>query len=229
MRASLADQSIAIALGANLGDPAGTLIAVRPLLEQALADWLNATEPAGEHPRVSRGVSQWISRWISRWSPLFRTEPVGGPAGQPSYLNAVVVFTLPAATSDAADCTTSDETSNPAINQPRRALALLKILQMLEAQFGRQRQERWGARSLDLDLLWCGDLCGTFGDLQLPHPRLLERSFVLAPLAAADPHLIPPGQTTPRQKSCADWLAQLLPELPEAPPERLPPQQGWPE
>ena len=209
MRASLADQSIAIALGANLGVPARTLIAVRPLLEQALADWLDAPEPAGQHPRASRGVSQWISQW----SPLFRTEPVGGPAGQPSYLNAVVVFTLP----------------NAAINEPRRALALLKSLQMLEAQFGRQRQERWGARSLDLDLLWCGDLCGTFGDLHLPHPRLLERSFVLAPLAAVDPHLIPPGQTQPRPQSCSDWLAQLLPQLPEAPPERIPPQQSWPE
>ena len=217
MRASLADQSIAIALGANLGDPARTLIAVRPLLEQALADWLNAPEPAGQHPRASRRVSQWISQW----SPLFRTEAVGGPAGQPSYLNAVVVCTLPDATSDAA--------TNPAINQPCRALALLKSLQLLEAQFGRQRQEHWGARSLDLDLLWCGDLCGTFGDLHLPHPRLLERSFVLAPLAAVDPSLIPPGQTHPRLQSCADRLAQLLPQLPEAPPERLPPQQDWPE
>jgi 2-amino-4-hydroxy-6-hydroxymethyldihydropteridine diphosphokinase len=225
VRASLADQSIAIALGANLGDPARTLIALRPLLEQALTDWLNAPEPAGQHPSSSR----WVNQWTSRWSPLFRTEPVGGPAGQPSYLNAVVVFTLSAPPANTGDCATNEETVNAAINEPRRALTLLKILQLLEAQFGRQRQERWGARSLDLDLLWCGDLCGTFGDLQLPHPRLLERSFVLAPLAAVDPHLIPPGQTTPRQQSCANWLAQLLPELPEAPPERLPPQQSWPE
>ena len=118
-------------------------------------------------------------------------------------------------------------------------LALLEALQALEAQFGRQRLEHWGPRSLDLDLLWCGDVCCNSGVLDLPHPRLLERSFVLAPLAAIDPSLIPPVQAGPPAQpgkphgiplpSCGALLSQLLPQLQEAPPERLRPQQGWPE
>ena len=75
--------------------------------------------------------------------------------------------------------------------------------------------------------------------LDLPHPRLLERSFVLAPLAAIDPSLIPPVQAGPPVQpgkphgiplpSCGALLSQLLPQLQEAPPERVLPQQGWPE
>jgi 2-amino-4-hydroxy-6-hydroxymethyldihydropteridine diphosphokinase len=88
-------------------------------------------------------------------------------------------------------------------------------------------------------LLWCGDLSCNTGVLELPHPRLLERSFVLAPLAAIDPNLIPPLQPGPPVQpgkphgiplqSCGALLGQLLPQLQEAPPERLLPQQGWPE
>ena len=228
MDASLADQlggvppgtgSIAIALGANLGDPAATLIAVRPLLAEALAGWF-----LGDSPPTQRGPTL-------HWSPLFRTEPVGGPAGQPPYLNGAVVMESPAWL---GRC--------PPESQPQTLgapLALLEILQALEAQFGRQRLEPWGPRSLDLDLLWCGDLCCNSGVLDLPHPRLLERSFVLAPLAAIDPNLMPPVQADPPVQpskphgiplqSCGALLGQLLPQLQEAPPERLLPQQGWPE
>ena len=220
MDASLADQpggvpqgtgSIAIALGANLGDPAATLIAVRPLLKKALADWIS-----GHSPPTQQGP-------ILHWSPLFRTEPVGGPTGQPPYLNAAVVLEAPAGLGHSLAL----------------PLALLKALQALEAQFGRQRLEPWGPRSLDLDLLWCGDLCCTSSELDLPHPRLLERSFVLAPLTAIDPNLIPPVQPGPpvqpnktngvSLQSCGALLNQLLPQLQEVPPERLPPRHGWPE
>ena len=220
MDVSLADQlgdvppgagSIAIALGANLGDPAATLIAVRPLLERALARWCSAHRSEA-HPAPTL-----------HWSPLFRTEPVGGPAGQPAYLNGAVVIEAPASL-------------GISLPQP---LDLLEALQALEAQFGRQRLEHWGPRSLDLDLLWCTDLCCNSGVLQLPHPRLLERSFVLAPLAAIDPNLVPPGQPAPTVQSgqpngsplqsCGELLSHLLPQLLEAPPERLPPRHGWPE
>ena len=198
--------SIAIALGANLGDPAATLIAVRPLLTEALADWFSGPSPPTQPAPTLH------------WSPLFRTEPVGGPAGQPAYLNGAVVM---------------ETSACPGNSQPQPlapALALLEALQALEAQFGRQRLEPWGPRSLDLDLLWCGDLCSNSGVLDLPHPRLLQRSFVLAPLAAINPNLVPPGKANgiPLQ-SCAALLSQLLPQLQEAPPERMLPQQGWPE
>ena len=224
MDASLADQpggvpagagSIAIALGANLGDPAATLIAVRPLLAVVLARWFSGHSPPTQPAPTLH------------WSPLFRTEPVGGPAGQPAYLNGAVVMEAPAGIGSSLA---------PHLAAP---LALLEALQALEAQFGRQRLEPWGPRSLDLDLLWCGDLCCNSGVLDLPHPRLLERSFVLAPLAAIDPNLMPPVQAGPPVQpgkphgiplpSCGALLSQLLPQLQEAPPERLLPQQGWPE
>jgi 2-amino-4-hydroxy-6-hydroxymethyldihydropteridine diphosphokinase len=183
--------SLAIALGANIGDPRTTLEAVRPLLAAELERWW----PGPSRPRL-------------RWSPLFRTEPVGGPAGQPDYLNAVLL----------AD-------PLPPVG-PDQALALLAALQGLESDFGRQRQEHWGPRSLDLDLLWCGALELDRSDLSLPHPRLGQRSFVLAPLAAIDPQLVPPGAG--QQLSVSQQLAQLLPRLNEAPPVPLPPTAGWP-
>lgn len=194
--------SIAIALGANLGNPAATLIAVRPLLAQALAQWFSGNGPPTQPAPTLH------------WSPLFRTAPVGGPAGQPPYLNGAVVMEAPAGIGSS-------------LAPP---LALLEALQALEAQFGRQRLEHWGPRSLDLDLLWCGDLCCNSGVLDLPHPRLVERSFVLAPLAAIDPNLMLPGKPPGMaHQSCGALLGQLLPQLQEAPPERLLPQQGWPE
>ncbi|MFN5222014.1 MAG: 2-amino-4-hydroxy-6-hydroxymethyldihydropteridine diphosphokinase, partial [Cyanobacteriota bacterium] len=195
----MACESIAIALGANLGDPLATLIAVRPLLEQALQAWW--CRPAG-------GPAPPELAPLCRWSPIFRTEPVGGPPGQPDYLNAALLCTLPGRTPlplSAAD--------------PEAPLALLRCLQQLEGRFGRQRHEHWGPRTLDLDLLWCGERRQAGPELELPHPRLRERSFVLAPLAAIQADLVPPQQDS----GCAALLEALLPRLGEAPPQRLPP------
>jgi 2-amino-4-hydroxy-6-hydroxymethyldihydropteridine diphosphokinase len=203
VRASLADQAggatpgrpthLAIALGANLPSPAGpplaTLLAVRPLLEQLLGDSLTAPDRA------------------VRWSPLFRTAPVGGPAGQPDYLNATLQV-----------CAAGPPT-------PAAALALLAGLQHLEQRFARQRHGHWAPRSLDLDLLWWGDLRCCSDTLELPHPRLLERSFVLAPLAAMDASLVPPGADA----GAATLLARLVAAGPEPAPERLRGRPGWPE
>lgn len=184
--------TLAVALGANLGDPAATLVAVRPLLAELLG-------PLADPPRLGPP-----SRLL--WSPLFRTAPVGGPPDQPDYLNAVVLL----------------EGLRP------DPLALLLELQALERRFGRERRERWGPRLLDLDLLWCGERVCRQGELELPHPRLSERAFVLAPLAAIDPQLVPPLVDQP-PRSCAERLADLLSEGAEPPPERLPPRPGWPE
>ncbi|MCP9942286.1 2-amino-4-hydroxy-6-hydroxymethyldihydropteridine diphosphokinase [Cyanobium sp. ATX 6E8] len=171
MRASLADQtgggatpSLAIALGANLpsrcGNPIATLIAVRPLLEASVRGWSQDLRRPGETTAF-------------RWSPLFETQAVGGPPGQPNYVNAVVLVEGASVTADAAPEATADAAED-----------LLGHLQELEQHFGRERQERWGPRSLDLDLLWWGDLRCHTPRLQLPHPRWQERDFVLAPLAA---------------------------------------------
>jgi 2-amino-4-hydroxy-6-hydroxymethyldihydropteridine diphosphokinase len=105
-------------------------------------------------------------------------------------------------------------------------MALLLALQSLEAAFGRQRQVRWGPRSLDLDLLWCGGHRRESAALWLPHPRWQQRSFVLAPLAALAPGLVPPGA----ERSVAELLAAAVGPGSEDPaPERLAPRAGWPE
>ena len=176
MGSSLADQpgSLAIALGANLGDPLATLVAVRPQLELLLQQF---------------AASMACGGGAVRWSPLFRTEPMGGAAGQPSYLNAVLLL---------EGCPPPVE----AVTATAAAQGLLADLHGLERRFGRQRRERWGPRSLDLDLLWWGNLRLSTPELTLPHPRMMERSFVLVPLAAL--------------LSAADQ-----------PPQRLPGREGW--
>ena len=91
-------------------------------------------------------------------SQLYKTAPVGPP--QPDYINACAVF-----------CT---------ILSPAH---VLQALLTTEASFGRIRRERWGPRTLDLDLLLCGDRVVDTPSLTLPHPRMHERAFVLVPLA----------------------------------------------
>ena len=97
---------------------------------------------------------------VAASSSLWRTTPVGGPEGQSDYLNAVVAL-------------------RPETPEPE---TLLEQLLGLEAQAGRERRERWAARTLDLDLLTFGEEVRTGEYLTLPHPRMMERAFVLAPL-----------------------------------------------
>ncbi len=97
-------------------------------------------------------------------SGLYRTAPVGGPPGQPDYLNAAL-----------------------ALHTDLAPQALLAALLDIEARAGRVRAERWGPRVLDLDLIAHGDLVLDAPGLTLPHPRAFERAFVLAPLADIAP------------------------------------------
>ena len=96
------------------------------------------------------------------------TDPVGGPGGQGPFLNAVVELSVELG--------------------PR---ALLERLLAIEAARGRDRarEERWGPRTLDLDLLWMEGVDLREPDLVVPHPRLTSRAFVLAPLAELAPEL----------------------------------------
>jgi len=100
----------------------------------------------------------------SRW---YRSAPVGPP--QPDYLNGCALLETPLAPE-----------------------ALLERLLATERRFGRVRGERWGPRTLDLDLLLMGDRRLCTPRLQLPHPRLRERPFVLVPLAEIAPEWIEP-------------------------------------
>ncbi|MCP9885563.1 2-amino-4-hydroxy-6-hydroxymethyldihydropteridine diphosphokinase [Synechococcus sp. ATX 2A4] len=200
----LLERTLAIALGANLDDPAITLKAVRPLLAGELLAW--AVTP----PLAVREAELQL-----RWSPLFRTAPVGGPPGQPPYLNAVLLVhhSAPPTPGSAARPIWPD------------AEGLLRRLQGLEAAFGRGRTVQWGPRTLDLDLLWCGDQACSTPALTLPHPRLRERAFVLAPLAALDPQLVPPGTAA----TAVELLAAVIRRGVEPPPQALAGGPGWAE
>ncbi|MGI8776213.1 MAG: 2-amino-4-hydroxy-6-hydroxymethyldihydropteridine diphosphokinase [Acidimicrobiales bacterium] len=101
-------------------------------------------------------------------SPVYETDPVGGPPGQPPYLNIVVEL-----------CTDRD---------PR---ALLDLARDLEAVAGRVRTELDGPRTLDVDVLLVDDLRVDEPDLVVPHPRMGDRRFVLAPLADIAPDKVP--------------------------------------
>ncbi|MET9064776.1 2-amino-4-hydroxy-6-hydroxymethyldihydropteridine diphosphokinase [Streptosporangium sandarakinum] len=96
-------------------------------------------------------------------SPVYETDPVGGPE-QGAYLNAVVI---------------AESSLDPR--------AILERAQNVENAFGRIRMERWGARTLDVDLITVGDVVSDDPELTLPHPRAHERAFVLVPWSQVDP------------------------------------------
>ena len=104
-------------------------------------------------------------------SRIYETAPVGGPPQDP-YLNAVV-----------------------AIETDLGPHELLRRCQELEELAARERTERWGPRTLDVDVLLVGELRVETADLTIPHPRMWERGFVLAPLRDVAPELVDAGAT----------------------------------
>ncbi|MFE0452998.1 2-amino-4-hydroxy-6-hydroxymethyldihydropteridine diphosphokinase [Streptomyces sp. NPDC058914] len=115
-------------------------------------------------------------------SPVYETEPWGvEPGSQPSYFNAVVVLktTLPPS-------------------------SLLERAHAVEEAFHRVRDERWGARTLDVDIVAYADVVSDDPQLTLPHPRAHERAFVLAPW-----HDVDPGAQLPGRGTVADLLGAV--------------------
>jgi 2-amino-4-hydroxy-6-hydroxymethyldihydropteridine diphosphokinase len=147
-----------VALGSNLGDR-------RALLEDA----------------VERLGALSGSR-VVRASPWIETAAVGGPPGQPSYLNGVVELETELA--------------------PRE---LLEQLLALERRAGRVRGEPNAPRTLDLDLLLYGDVDAREPGLVVPHPRMEEREFVLEPLA----HIAPSLRLPRSRRTVSQRLAEL--------------------
>jgi 2-amino-4-hydroxy-6-hydroxymethyldihydropteridine diphosphokinase len=104
-------------------------------------------------------------------SPLYETEPVGGPEDQGAFLNVVVELATTAT--------------------PRQ---LLRRCHALEKAAHRVRSVRFGPRTLDADVLLVGNLVVDEPDLIVPHPRMWERRFVLQPLSDLAPDLVPPAR-----------------------------------
>lgn len=122
-----------------------------------------------------------------RLSQVYETEPVGCPAGSPSYLNACVEV----------------ETDMPAEE-------ILQLCLKIESELGRTRSGEYGeARTCDIDLICCGSETSCTNTLTLPHPQAHKREFVLRPLCDLDAQLVLPGQT--------QTAAELLEQLPAGP------------
>lgn len=107
---------------------------------------------------------------VTAVSPVYETDPVGGP-DQGGFLNLVVELAT--------------------ARSPRE---LLGICHRLESAAERVRVERWGPRTLDVDIVWIDGVTVDEADLQVPHPRWLERRFVLVPLADLAPDLVTQDQ-----------------------------------
>ncbi len=97
---------------------------------------------------------------------------------------------------------------NAVVELDRAGLApqpLYEVLAGIERRFGRDRREKWAARTLDLDIVAMDGFVGVFDGVELPHPRMAERAFVLAPLAEIAPGWRHPGTG----QTAAEMLAEL--------------------
>ena len=125
-------------------------------------------------------------------SGVYETAAVGGPADSPPYLNAVLAIETPLSPRD-----------------------LLAASLAVEEEFGRTRPAEWAPRTLDIDLLLYGDTVIDEDGLRLPHPRLHERAFILAPLSE-----LAPDQVHPVLHQTIRALSAALPPGPDLVPLR---------
>ena len=121
---------------------------------------------------------------VSAVSGLYETDPVGGPPNQDKYLNLVV-----------------------AIDSAATPRQLLGMCHRLESAAGRVRGERWGPRPLDIDILYIDGERVDEPDLEVPHPRMWLRRFVLVPLADVAPELLPEGW----EDNAEGWVTPVEP------------------
>lgn len=152
----------------------------------------NLGEPLAQIKAAQLALASLATPGSLRHSPLYQSLPMG-PADQPLYINGVSAF---------------DTSLEPH--------ALLDAFQRIEQAHGRVRkEERWGPRTLDLDMLLYGERHIDDERLTVPHYGMKQREFVLYPLADLAPGLILP---------CGTSLAQLLQQCPANSMTRLPPQ-----
>ncbi|MEO6530177.1 MAG: 2-amino-4-hydroxy-6-hydroxymethyldihydropteridine diphosphokinase [Specibacter sp.] len=151
-----------LALGSNLGERAGTL-------QSAVGDLVDRPEMR-----------------LHNVSPVVTTKAVGGPDGQPDFLNMVIAV---------------DTTLGP--------YELLVHCQGVELAHHRTREVRWGARTLDVDIIVYGDETSEDPVLTLPHPRAAGRAFVLYPWSLMDPTATLAGQSVAQLAADAPDMAGI--------------------
>ncbi|WP_299596956.1 2-amino-4-hydroxy-6-hydroxymethyldihydropteridine diphosphokinase [uncultured Microbulbifer sp.] len=134
----------------------------------------NLADPAAQLRSALGQIRNVPQTTLVSCSDFYASAPVG-PGEQPDYVNAVACL----------ETALSPE-------------ALLDALQAIENLHGRKRTLRWGARTLDLDILLYGNQQLDTARLQVPHPRMAERNFVLEPLAELSPELTMPDGTSLR-------------------------------
>ncbi len=160
---------LVISIGANipgkLGDPVSTITAIRPLIEQSIKGWnIHLNYPKIKNENLYKSLS-------FQWAPLFETDPLGGPKDQPNFINTVLVV--------------HGKAFSSVKPYQEAAIDLMKRFLELEKVAGRERKNTeiyWGPRSLDIDFISWGELQMNTETLTLPHPRLIDRNFVLVPL-----------------------------------------------
>jgi 2-amino-4-hydroxy-6-hydroxymethyldihydropteridine diphosphokinase len=165
---------------------------MKPAVHAYIGIGANLGDPVAQVLLACARLAQDVpgTRLIAR-SRLYRNPPMG-PQDQPDYVNAVARIDTQLA--------------------PR---ALLKELQRIEADCGRQRDgTRWGPRLLDLDLLLFGDESVDEPGLRVPHPGIAERDFVLFPLQEIAPRLVIPGHG-PVAALCRRMAGNALVAIPE--------------
>lgn len=132
----------------------------------------NLQQPQQQVQQACTALAKLTHSKLEKVSPWYRSKAIG-PGQQNDYINGVAQLS----------------TQLP-------ALELLHALHAIEARQKRVRQERWGPRTLDLDLLLYGQQLINSAELSVPHPRMTERNFVLYPLADLAPELIFPDGTS---------------------------------
>jgi 2-amino-4-hydroxy-6-hydroxymethyldihydropteridine diphosphokinase len=125
----------------------------------------------GDRLEQLRSAVTALSPYLTAASPVFQTPP-WGPVAQQPFLNAVLLV--------------SDPTASPAL--------WLERAQACERAAGRTREQRWGPRTLDVDVITVDDVVSEDPDLTLPHPRAADRAFVLVPWWSVDPEAQLPGR-----------------------------------
>lgn len=151
-------------------------------VEAALGLGGNLGDPVAAFATVLRRLETHEAVSLVRPSSVYRTAP-WGKLDQPEFLNMAVL-----------------------VETELSARALLDLCLALEREGGRQRRERWGPRTLDIDILTYGGQVIDEPGLQVPHPRIAERAFVLAPLAEIAPALVIGG------RSVVDLLEAVIDE-----------------